>query len=488
MARPARTRRPGKAGRPRKPGPRVAVAEAPDPLERDASARIPVVAIVGRPNVGKSTLLNALAGSRISIVEPTPGVTRDRVGVVSTLADRTVELVDTGGVGIVDTQGLEDLVEREVVKAVEAADVVLFLVDAREGRTPLDDRVAALLRKVSDRVVLVANKVESDKVGWNLAEFEALGHGEPLPISAQEGVGLVDLEAKIGARLPEGPATPRRLAPPAMRLAVVGRVNAGKSSLVNALVQSERMIVSEVPGTTRDAVDVRFERDGASFVVIDTAGIRKEKSVQVSLDFYAQRRAERAMRRADVTLLVLDATQDVGSLDRRIAGYAVDQHHAVVIVANKWDLRPRGLTTGQFADYLRKTISGLAYAPIVFASATSGRNVQVIVDVALGLHRQAGTRVGTAALNRAITQAMTLKAPRPRHGRVGQIFYGTQVDVRPPTFVAFVNDPELFDSTYRRYLENRFREALPMAEVPIRIFFKARERSPSKNALGPKAD
>jgi GTP-binding protein len=459
--------------------------EEPDPLPRDPAARPPVVAIVGRPNVGKSTLLNALSGSRIAIVEPTPGVTRDRVGVLCTLADRTVELVDTGGFGIVDATGLAGPVEEQALRAIEQADVILFVLDAREGRMPLDDRVAGMLRRATDRVIAVANKAETERVSWNLGDLAALGYGEPILVSAQERTGLETLEEAVAARLPAGPTTPRRLAAPEMRLAVVGRVNAGKSSLVNALVRQARMIVSAVPGTTRDTVDVRFERDGKAFVVIDTAGIRKERAVQGGIEFYAQRRAERAMRRADVTALVLDATADVGRLDRQIAGYALEHRHPVLVVVNKWDLRPPGLTTGAFEKYVRATVPGLAYAPIVFTTATSGRNVDVVIDVARGLFRQAGTRVKTSDLNEALKLSAKLKHPRPRHGRVGQVYYGTQVGVHPPTFVLFVNDPDLFDSTYRRYLENRFREVLPIPEIPMAIFFKGRDRAPAKGEPTP---
>lgn len=468
--------------------PAPAVEEEPDTLERDPHARPPIVAIVGRPNVGKSTLLNALSGSRISIVEPTPGVTRDRVGVLCTLADRTVELVDTGGVGIVDAQGLGEHVEGQVARAIQQAAVILFVFDAREGLTPLDERVAAMLRRATSRVIPVANKAETQKVAWNVGEIEGLGYGEPVWVSAQEKTGLDALEEAVAARLPAGPTTPRRLPPPEMKLAIVGRTNAGKSSLVNALLRQERMIVSSVPGTTRDTVDIRFERDGKAFVVIDTAGIRKERAVQGGVDFYAQRRAERAMRRADVSAIVLDATADISRLDRKIAGYALEHHHPVVIVVNKWDLRPPDLATGRYAKYVRATLRGLDYAPIVFTTATDARNVDAVVDVARGLFRQASTRVKTAQLNKAVLHAQTLKAPRPYHGRVGHMYFGAQVDVKPPTFVIFVNDPALFDSTYRRYLENQFRALMPMHEVPVRIFFKARDRSPSKNLLGPRPD
>jgi GTP-binding protein len=455
----------------------------PDEARVEEPVSLPRVAIVGRPNVGKSTLLNALARSRIAIVEPTPGVTRDRVAVLCTLADRTVEVVDTGGIGIVDRQGLEDLVEGQVAAALAGADVVLFLVDAREGRTLLDERVAGLLRERADDVILVANKVETDRVQWNLAEFESLGYGEPLTISAQERLRLEDLEERIGALLPEDRMTPLRMPPPEMKLAVVGRVNAGKSTFVNALLDDDRMIVSEVPGTTRDSVDVRFRRGGEALVVIDTAGIRKERRVHGSVEFYAQRRAEKAMRRADVTLLMLDASVDVGRLDRQIAGYALDHYHPVVVVANKWDIcREAGLGTKEFLDYLEQALPGLPYAPIVFTNALAGRNVDKVIEVARRLHAQARTRVGTAEVNRVLERAYALRKPRPRHGRIGRIYYGSQVDVGPPAFALFVNEPGLFQPAYLRFLANRFREDLPMPEVPVRIFLKRRERSPSKFA------
>jgi GTP-binding protein len=459
-----------------------------DTLPRDPSAKPPLIAIVGRPNVGKSTLLNALARSLVAIVEPTPGVTRDRVGVLCTLADRTVEVVDTGGIGIVDAQGLAPHVERQVDAAIGLADLILFVVDARDGVTALDHEVARRLRPATARGLRVANKTESTRVGWNLGELSALGYGEPLSISAKEGRGLEVLEAAIGARLPAGPTTPVKLPPPVVRIAFVGRVNVGKSSLVNALLREDRMIVSEVPGTTRDSVDVRFERDGEAYVVIDTAGIRKEKAVQNSLEFYAKRRTERAMRRADVTVLVLDATSDVARLDREVAGYAVREHRPLVIVANKWDLAPEGLSTETFVDYINKTLVGVDYAPVLFVSALKRKNVTRILEVARGLHQQTTTRVTTADVNRAVRAAYALKRPTPIAGKVAKIFYGTQTGVTPPTFVLFVDDPAGFNDAYRRYLENRFREMLPFAEVPLQLDFRARLRSPSKHQLGPKPE
>ena len=443
--------------------------------------QVPQVAIVGRPNVGKSTLLNALARTRVAIVEPTPGVTRDRVGVVCTLADQTVELVDTGGVGIVDMQGLDAHVEEQVAQAVNHAELLVFVVDVREGVTPLDVRVAKMIRRATERVVLVANKAESERQNWRHGTFASLGYGEPLLISAKEGEGLHELEQEIKERLPETPAVPTRLPPPDMKVAIVGRVNAGKSSLVNSLLAMDRMIVSEVPGTTRDSVDIRFERDGKALVVIDTAGIRKERKVQGSVEFYAQRRSEKAMRRADVTVLVLDATRDVARLDRQIAGYAVTGVHPVVVVVNKWDLRPEGLDPDVFTKYVDKTLSGLAYAPIVYASALTGHNVERILDVAWSLRDQAHTRIGTAEINEVLERAYAIRKPRPRYGKIGRLYYGSQVDVGPPTFVLFVNQPSLFDNSWIRFLENRMREWLPFSEIPLRIVLRKRDRSPSKN-------
>ncbi len=443
----------------------------------------PVIAIVGRPNVGKSTLLNAMARTRVAIVEPTPGVTRDRIGVLCTYAERTVEVVDTGGVGIVDMQGLEEDVEGQIASAVENADVILFVVDARDGLMQLDSRVGELLRRTKTPVLLLANKVEGERPTWNLHEFLPLSYGEPLPISAKEKIGLDALESLVERYLPKGKTTPVRMAPPDLRLAIVGRMNAGKSSLVNALIHQDRMIVSEVPGTTRDSVDIRFELDGRSFVAIDTAGIRKEKTVHGSVDFYAQRRAEKAMRRANVTALVLDATRDVGRLDRKIADYAVRFYQPVVIVANKWDLCD-DMTPKAFTAYLDKALPGNRYAPIVYASALTGWNVHRVMDVAWGLFQQATTRVGTSEVNSVLESAYALRKPRPKKGKIGRIYYGSQVEIEPPTFVVFVNETWLFPKNYIRYLENRIREAFPMDEVPVKIVLKARDRSPSKNMYG----
>jgi len=359
--------------------------------------------------------------------------------------------------------------------------VILFVVDAREGVAPLDRRVADLLRRARAPVILLANKAESERTTWNLGEFEALGHGSPRAISAKEGHGIADLEERLAELLPEGPTTERHMDAPELKLAFVGRMNAGKSSLVNCLLRDERMIVSEVPGTTRDTVDVRVELDGKAVVLIDTAGIRKERIVHDSVEFYAQRRAERAMRRAEVSALVIDSARDVSRIDRKIAAYALDHVHPVVVAANKWDLKPEGVTAKVFRAYLHKTLPGLRFSPVVFTSAVEGTGLGTLLEAVWRLHGQASTRVGTAALNRAVSEAEARRAPKPRYGRQGHVYYGTQVEVSPPTFMLFVNDPELFEQNYLRYLANRLRQDLPFDEIPLRLVLKPRPRSPSKN-------
>ena len=360
--------------------------------------------------------------------------------------------------------------------------MILFVTDAREGVTALDRRVANLLRTVDKPVILLANKVETNEAEWGVGEFEVLGHGTPLQISAKERRGLDDLDERLAELLPEGKITPRRLERPELLLAVVGRMNAGKSSLVNALLHEQRMIVSEVPGTTRDSVDVRFERDGKVVVLIDTAGIRKERVVHDSVEFYAQRRAERAMRRADATVLVLDTTAEVARLDRRIASYALEHHQPVVVAANKWDLISHEAKIGDFRKHLLTVLPPLRHSPVVLTSALHGRGVEDVLRAAWSLRDQANTRVSTADLNKALEAAQAKRAPKPFKGRRGNIFYGTQVEVSPPTFILFVNDVELFESNYLRYLENRLREELPFPQVPLRLVLKARPRSESKNA------
>jgi GTP-binding protein len=329
---------------------------------------LPRVAIVGRPNVGKSTLFNRLTGSRIAIVEPTPGVTRDRVSAPARISgsegERLVELSDTGGIGMVDRDDLGPAVEHEIQRALELSDLVLFVVDARAGLSPFDADVAARLRRLAKPVILVCNKVEGEKVAWEVDAFRALGiGGDPLAISAQNDDGVSELEDEILRRLP--PPRPDEKAPrSAFSLAIVGRRNAGKSTLVNALACEERVIVSAVPGTTRDALDIQVERGGETFTLIDTAGVRKKTKHDDAIEFFSYARSYRAMRRADVVLLLFDASERVSAVEKRLARYIKDHYRVVLLGANKWDLVREGLEPEDFRAYLEQELPGLGFAPI----------------------------------------------------------------------------------------------------------------------------
>jgi len=439
------------------------------------------VAIVGRPNVGKSSLLNRLAGKRISIVDAMSGVTRDRVTARIHIAMRPVELVDTGGIGIVDTLHLEDQVEHQIEAAVFQADVILFLVDVREGLTPQDREVAGRLRRTSTPVVLVGNKADSRRlVEAGGGELNALGFGEPLLISATQGHGIADLLDAVAGLLPPPEDGADAAAQEAegrnrIKLALVGRQNAGKSSLLNRLAKAERVIVSEVPGTTRDAVDVRFELGGHVYVAIDTAGMRRRGKFPLAVDFFSQVRTERSIRQCDVALLLLDATQEVSIVDKNLAAYVRAHHRPCILVVNKWDLIQADVASPEdYMRYLRAHLPGLGFAPLAMVSALTGFNLAGLLDLSRSLFQQAGVRVATAEVNRVLEAARERQAPKQRRGKRPKLFYGTQVSVHPPTFVIFVNDPSLFDDEYTRYFENRFREAFPFSEVPVRIHFRRR--------------
>jgi GTP-binding protein len=442
------------------------------------------VAIVGRPNVGKSTLLNRMCGSRVSIVEPTAGVTRDRIAVPARLFSGTpehwVEVIDTGGIGIVDRDDLGPHVEEQIRGALAAADLVLFVVDAREGITPLDEEVAARLRRVDLPVLLVVNKVEGEKLAWEADQFLALGIGEEaLPISAQNGEGLTELYERIVEALPGTEYEARPVEAPTMRLAVVGRRNAGKSTLINSLAREERMIVSEIPGTTRDAVDVIFERDGKRFVAIDTAGLRKKSSLSDAIEFYSDSRSHKGVRRADVVVLLFDVTEKFSVIEKKLARYITDHHKPVILAANKWDLVEDELEPGDFQEYIDVQLPGLSWAPLCFLSARSGQGVDDLIRLAEELFEASSRRVGTGELNRVLQRALQARSPSSR-GYRANVKYATQAETSPPTFVLFVNDKRLFGKTYLRYLENRLREELGFDEVPVRIVLRDASMSPTE--------
>ena len=445
------------------------------------------IAIIGRPNVGKSTLANRMCGSRVSIVEPTEGVTRDRIAIPATLrtsfGERAIEIIDTGGIGVVDRDDLGPHVEEQVRAALMAADLVLFMVDARTGVTPLDREVAGRLRGIEQPVLLVCNKAEGERNQWEVDSFRQLGVGsEPLAISAQNGEGLEDFYERIFESLPapEPEESVGAQSSPVMKLAVVGRRNAGKSTLINYLAREDRVIVSEIPGTTRDAVDVLIERDGKPFTLIDTAGVRRKKSMADAVEFYSDARSHKAIRRADVVLLLFDATEKLSSLEKKLARYVTDHYKPVILGANKWDLA-EGFQPSDFEEYLAQELPGLSYAPVSFLSAKTGFQVPATFDLALELFEQSKLRVGTGELNRVLQRALEARSPSSRGHRV-RILYATQADRTPPTFVLFVNDRRLIGKNYLRYLENRLRKDLPFEDVPVHIVLRDRATVPTDDS------
>jgi len=435
---------------------------------------IPKVAIIGRPNVGKSSMLNALAGRMISIVDPTAGVTRDRVSTFVARDDRYFELIDTGGYGIVDSDHLSEHIEQQILRAIETANLVLFIVDIREGLVPLDETTASLLRKHGLDVIGVANKADTAKVFPAAVEFSKLGFGEFVCVSAQNNLNKAVLLDRIFEKLEvlESAGVPPE---PVMKIAIVGKRNAGKSTLVNSIVGEERVIVSETPGTTRDAVDVRFEKDGKTIVVIDTAGVRKASKITGNIEFYGHVRAMRSIRRADVVLLIIDATVPIAEVDKKLAKTIADEFKACILVVNKWDLAKDFAGTEDYERYLTDKLPALKYAPIAFTTASKGKNVQSVLDLAAELFKQATTKISTGRLNKAF-ESIKLEQPGARRRGTGQpkVYYATQLSINPITILMFVNDPGLFDENYRRYIVNRLQSALPIAEVPVRLLARSR--------------
>ncbi|MHC4654288.1 MAG: ribosome biogenesis GTPase Der [Planctomycetota bacterium] len=436
-------------------------------IRKEAMA-LPVVAIIGRPNVGKSSLFNALAGEMISIVEPTAGVTRDRVSVFVGRDDRYFELIDTGGYGVVDSDQLSEHIEQQIGTAIESANLVIFMVDIRDGIVPLDQTIARLLRKHELDVIGVANKADNAKMFSAAGEFSKLGFGEFLCISVKNNLNKAVLLDKVLGKLENlGPAKP---AEPVMKIAIVGKRNAGKSTLVNAMVGSERVIVSETPGTTRDAVDVRFEKDGQTIIVIDTAGLRKKSKIANSIEFYSTVRATKSIRRADVVLHLIDATLPVSQVDKKLARFITEEYKSCIIVINKWDLAKESAATSDYEEYLTKRLPVLKYAPIAFTTATKAKNVQSVLDLAADIFKQTTTWIPTAKLNKAfeIIKAERAGASKSRAGWP-KIYYATQIAVNPITILMFVNKPKLFEENYIRFIKGRLQLMLPIGEVPIRL-------------------
>ncbi len=434
---------------------------------------LPVVTIVGRPNVGKSSLLNALTGQMISIVEPTAGVTRDRISAIVEHNEMFFELIDTGGYGIVDVDQLSEHVEYQIHQAIARADLVLFVVDIRDGIMPLDVRIAEMLRKYDLNVLLVANKADSARMFPAAGEFARLGFGDAFCVSAVNNINQAILMEKIIERIDhlpnEKPTTEE------MKIAVVGKRNAGKSTFINAIVKEERVITSEVPGTTRDAVDVRFEHNGKTMVAIDTAGVRKKGKMSGSIEFYGYTRATRSIKRADVVLFLIDATLKVSQVDKKLAALITEEYKACILVINKWDLARDRANAEDYREYLDGEMPGLRGVPVAFTTATQGRNVHRVLDLTAEIYRQASTQVSTVKLNKAIEIISRQKVGGSRKIKgYPKIYYGVQVAVRPISLLLFVNRPELFDNTFQRFAVNRLRDLLEMEEVPIRLMLRRR--------------
>ena len=437
---------------------------------------LPIVAIVGRPNVGKSSIFNWLARRRISIVEPTAGVTRDRITTTLEFDNFACDLVDTGGMGIQDVDDLTEDVEKQIQFALNSATVVIFVVDIRDGVVVLDEIVARRLRVVNKPVIFVANKADDPKFDIHKADLFRLGYGEPILVSAEQKLGREELLDAISQHLPTDSGT-QVLGDVALKLAIVGRRNVGKSTFINSLAQDERCIVSEVAGTTRDSIDVRFERDGMSFLAIDTAGVRKKKSLANDIEFYSLHRAERSIRRADIVMHFFDPRLRISRVDKQLAQYILENDKPAIFVVNKWDLAKATIPTERWTDYLRTTFPMLDYVPIAYITAQKGKNVYRVLNLAQQLFKQDGRRAKTGELNRVIRDAMLAQTPPMRQNRIPKVYYVNQVDVHPPTIVLVANEPDLFDPPYVRYLAKAVRTNFNFGEVPIKLIIKSKSEA-----------
>lgn len=452
------------------------------------NARKPVVALVGRPNVGKSTLFNRLIGRPTAIVENVPGTTRDRIYGES----------DWNGVGfiVIDTGGLEapesmragrmasntsaqepfvDFVQNQAQVAIDEADAIIFLVDGRSGLTAADEEVATMLRLSDKPIFLAVNKAESQQVQQNAVEFWALGLGNPYPISAYHGDGVADLLDEVVKILPPYPIDEEEKE--SIGIAIVGRPNVGKSSLLNALVGQERSIVSEVPGTTRDPIDMEITYDGQRITLIDTAGIRRRGRVEQGIEQYSVLRSMRAIDRADVALLLIDAQEGVTAQDMHVAGYVLERNKSVVVLINKWDAIPKESNTMvEYTNTVREQLNFMSYVPVLFISAKTRQRVNKVLPTALQVVAARRHRLTTSEVNQILTEAYDATQIPTRQGRPLRIYYGAQTGNEPPTFVIFVNDKELVHFSYERYLENRIRAYYPFEGTPIKLLFRAHER------------
>ena len=435
----------------------------------------PIVAIVGRPNVGKSTLFNQIGKRRVSIVDDMPGVTRDRIYMDAEWLNHTFTMIDTGGIEFEDDDHILKSMRQQALVAMEEADVIVFVVDGRAGLTTADEEVGRMLRNTKKPVILAVNKIDSPQLEAGVYEFYSLGLGEPMGIAASNSLGLGDLLDAVVAAFPENDGEDKE--EDEISIAVIGRPNVGKSSIVNALIGENRVIVSNVPGTTRDAIDTHFVSDNIKFMLIDTAGMRRKGKIDEAIERYSVMRSLRAVDRADVVLMVINAEEGITEQDKKIAGYAHESGKGVIIVVNKWDVFPDkdDKSTLRFTEDLRDEIGFLQYAPVLYTSALTGQRIHRITELVKYVADQQSMRIQTSVLNELIRDAVSVNPPPSHRGKQLKIFFMTQADIQPPKFIIFVNDPELMHFSYLRFLENRLRESFGYEGTPLKLIVRGRK-------------
>ena len=435
----------------------------------------PVVAIVGRPNVGKSTLFNALAGEMISIVKDTPGVTRDRIYADVSWLDKEFTLIDTGGIEPESKDVILSQMREQAQIAIDTADVIIFLTDVRQGLVDADSKVADMLRRSDKPVVLVVNKVDHfEKFMTDVYEFYNLGIGDPMPVSSASRLGIGDMLDEVVKYFPEGAGKEEDDDRP--RVAIIGKPNVGKSSIINKLLGEQRVIVSDIAGTTRDAIDTDIVYNGKEYVFIDTAGLRRKSKIKEELERYSIIRAVSAVERADVVLMVIDAVEGVTEQDAKIAGIAHERGKGIIIVVNKWDaIEKNDKTMREYENEVRRVLSFMPYAQIMYVSAQTGQRLVKLYDMIDMVIENQSMRVATGVLNEIMTEAVAMQQPPSDKGKRLKLYYITQVSVKPPTFVIFVNDKELMHFSYTRYLENKIREAFGFKGTSLKFFIRERK-------------
>ena len=430
-----------------------------------------ILCIVGRPNVGKSTLFNRIVGKKIAITEDQPGVTRDRIYAEGEWLGNHFTVIDTGGLEPEKEDTIMSNIKKQAQIAIETADVILFVVDGIEGLTSTDREIASILRKSGNEVILATNKIDNPNKDTDIYEFYEIGFGEPMVISSEQGLGIGDLLDEIVKHFPKEKMDSEE--DDVIKVTLIGKPNVGKSSLVNNILGEERVIVTNIPGTTRDAIDSHFQYKENKYIFIDTAGLRRKRSIDENVERYSVIRTLTAVDRSDICILVIDAMEGVTEQDTKIAGYAHDNGKAMIIAINKWDLvEKENMTYREFEKKIRDTLGFMTYAPIVFISALTGQRVPKLMDLLDIVNNNYNLRISTGVLNDIINQAVLMNQPPSDKGKRCRIYYGTQVSVRPPTFVIFINDKELMHFSYERYLENQIRTHFGFSGTPIKLEFR----------------